>query len=170
MTTFQETAIDTVYGYVKSRLDKTDTHVTFGKDEVYVVWSAKVLQNWKALLSTTLPDGMYYEVTFNGDKDEIYLDAYKKFENVKYDSYGVGDKSKVEDPHREVGIVDVVYENLDGLGKRIGTATMYADGDFDVQLSRHTHGLMSLIAPFPEGWTADYDLNTNRIVYKITEK
>ena len=26
-------------------------------------------------------DGMYYEVTYNGDKDEIYFDAYKKFEN-----------------------------------------------------------------------------------------
>ena len=24
---------------------------------------------------------MYYEVTFNGDKNEFYLDAYKKFEN-----------------------------------------------------------------------------------------
>ena len=28
-----------------------------------------------------MPDGMYYEVTYNGDKNEIYLDAYKKFEN-----------------------------------------------------------------------------------------
>ena len=41
----------------------------------------KTLQNHKALLSTTLHDGMYYELTFNGDKGEIYLDAYKKFEN-----------------------------------------------------------------------------------------
>ena len=39
------------------------------------------LQNNKALLSTTLFDGMYYEVTYNGDKHEAYLDAYKKFEN-----------------------------------------------------------------------------------------
>ena len=42
----------------------------------------KTLQNHKALLSTTVSDGMYYEVTFNGDKDEHYLDAYKKWENV----------------------------------------------------------------------------------------
>ena len=41
----------------------------------------KTLQNSKALVSTTLPDGMYYELTYNGDKDELYLDAYKKFEN-----------------------------------------------------------------------------------------
>ena len=34
-------------------------------------------------MPTTLPDGMYYEVTYNGDKKEVYLDAYKKFENKK---------------------------------------------------------------------------------------
>lgn len=34
------------------------------------------------LASTSLPDGMYYEVTFNKDKGEIYLDAYKKFDNL----------------------------------------------------------------------------------------
>lgn len=51
-------------------------------DDVYVVWSAKVLQNNKALLSTTVSDGMYYEVTLNGNKREVYLDAYKKQENM----------------------------------------------------------------------------------------
>lgn len=52
-------------------------------EDVYVVWSCKTLQNAKALLSTPLPDGMYYEVTLNGDKNEIYFDAYKKFHNMK---------------------------------------------------------------------------------------
>lgn len=52
------------------------------KEDVYVVWSCKTLKNHKALLSTTVPDGMYYELTYNGDKDELYLDAYKKWENV----------------------------------------------------------------------------------------
>lgn len=50
--------------------------------DVYVVWSVKVLQNSKALLSTTLFDGMYFEATLNGDKDEIYFDAYEKTENI----------------------------------------------------------------------------------------
>lgn len=50
--------------------------------EVYVVWNAYILGNMKALLSTTVEDGMYYEVTFNKAKNEIYLDAYKKFENI----------------------------------------------------------------------------------------
>lgn len=72
-------AIDIVRDYVEKHLDKSDAKPEF---EVYTVWKSKVLQNWKYLLSTTLFDGMYYELTFNGDKNEWYLDTYKKFENV----------------------------------------------------------------------------------------
>lgn len=53
-------------------------------DHVYIVWFSKTLQNWKALCYTDLHDGMYYEVTHNGDKNETYLDAYRKWENVLY--------------------------------------------------------------------------------------
>lgn len=49
--------------------------------DVYVVWMCKTLQNNKALLSTNVCDGVYYEVTYNGDKNEMYLDAYKKWDN-----------------------------------------------------------------------------------------
>lgn len=66
--------------YVNDHLDKTDKK-TITEEDVYVVWSCKTLQNNKALLSTTLFDGMYYELTYNGDKNELYLDAYKKWEN-----------------------------------------------------------------------------------------
>ena len=52
------------------------------EEDVYVVWLCKVLGNDKALLSTRLKDGMYYELTYNGDTDEVYLDAYIKEENV----------------------------------------------------------------------------------------
>lgn len=64
--------------YTEEHLDKSDNVPEF---EVFVVWSCKTLQNNKALLSTTLFDGMYYELTYNGDKKELYFDAYKKFEN-----------------------------------------------------------------------------------------
>ena len=50
--------------------------------EVYIVWFAKALQNWKALVATTMEDHRYYEVTYNGDKKETYLDAYIKIDNV----------------------------------------------------------------------------------------
>lgn len=63
--------------------DYTDSE-ELSADDVYVVWNAKTLQHNKALLSTPLPDGMYYECTHNGDKGEIYFDAYKKVENVAH--------------------------------------------------------------------------------------
>ena len=54
-------------------------------EDVYVVWSCKVLQNSKALLATNNPDGMYFETTMNGNNGEIYFDAYQKVENIKLD-------------------------------------------------------------------------------------
>lgn len=53
------------------------------EDDVFIVWFSKTLRNWKAMVSTTISDGMYYEVTYNGDKKETYLDAYKKWENIR---------------------------------------------------------------------------------------
>lgn len=72
-------ALEIVRDYILKHLDKSDEIPDF---DVYTVWKSKVLQNWKYLLSSTLSDGMYYELTYNGDKQEWYLDAYKKFENV----------------------------------------------------------------------------------------
>ena len=69
---------EVVAKYTIDHLDKSDEIPEFN---VFVVWSCKTLQNSKALLSTDLKDGMYYELTMNGDKKEIYFDAYKKFEN-----------------------------------------------------------------------------------------
>ena len=70
-----------VVNYFNDRADKTDKNGSITTDDVFVVWYCKSLQNHKALLSTTVSDGMYYEITYNGDKKEAYLDAYKKWEN-----------------------------------------------------------------------------------------
>lgn len=81
---FQDLCKEKVVEYFNKRADKTgDLKIT--KDYVFVVWYCKTLQNAKALLSTTVSDGMYYELTYNGDKKELYLDAYKKWENKKFD-------------------------------------------------------------------------------------
>lgn len=77
----QEECKQLVVDYYNKKVDVTDKK-KITKNDVYLVWFCKTLQNHKALLSTTVSDGMYYEVTFNGDKDEYYLDAYKKWENV----------------------------------------------------------------------------------------
>ena len=71
-----------VVDYFNENIDKTDK-VKITEDQVFIVWFSKTLQNWKALVSTTISDGMYYEITYNGDKKEAYLDAYKKWENKR---------------------------------------------------------------------------------------
>lgn len=74
-----------VADYIDNHRDVTDNAPLVDPDkDLYVVWFCKTLQNWKALLSTVFTDGMYYEVTYNGDEKEMYLDAYKKFQNVTY--------------------------------------------------------------------------------------
>ena len=70
----------TVADYANQNLDKTDGK-KITEDDVFIVWMCKTLQNSKAMASTTLFDGMYYELTYNGNKQELYLDAYKKWEN-----------------------------------------------------------------------------------------
>ena len=81
---FQDLCKEKVVEYFNAKADKTD-EVKITKDDVFVVWYCKTLQNAKALLSTIVSDGMYYELTYNGDKKELYLDAYKKWENIKFD-------------------------------------------------------------------------------------
>lgn len=74
-----------VADYFNSNKDKTDSTGNMTKNDVFVVWYCKTLQNHKALLSTPVSDGMYYEITYNGDKNELYFDAYKKWENIKFE-------------------------------------------------------------------------------------
>lgn len=62
--------------YIQERIDLS---------QVYVVWSCKTLQNYKALLSTSVSgDGIYVEFTYNGDKQELYMDVYHKIVNQKF--------------------------------------------------------------------------------------
>lgn len=78
--TFLDQCKEIVRDYTNAHLDKSDGK-EISTEDVFVVWYCKTLQNAKALLSTKLFDGMYYEMTYNGDKNELYLDAYKKFDN-----------------------------------------------------------------------------------------
>ena len=77
-----EKAKQLVVDFFNEEVEKTDGF-TLTIDDVYIVWWSKTLQNWKALVSTTVSDGMYYEVTYNGDKQETYIDAYKKWKNKR---------------------------------------------------------------------------------------
>ena len=68
-------AFDNMSVYIQEKIDLS---------QVYVVCSCKTLQNYKALLSTSVSgDGIYVEFTYNGDKQELYMDVYHKLVNQK---------------------------------------------------------------------------------------
>lgn len=77
----QQKAINFVYGWAKTNARNTD----FTVENVKIVWFCKTLQNWKALVAIIgTSDNLFFEVTYNGDKQETYLDAYSKIENVVF--------------------------------------------------------------------------------------
>lgn len=78
----QERAKLLVAQYFNKSAEKTDAVMITSTDDVYVVWYCYTLGGWKALLSTTVIDGMYYELTYDKIKKVTYLDAYKKWDNV----------------------------------------------------------------------------------------
>ncbi len=84
---FTASAIAAVVSFHNANAELNGTQKIDIKD-VYVVWCCKTLQNNKALLATNVPDGMYYEVTYNGDKKQLYLDAYKKVHNMCIEDEG----------------------------------------------------------------------------------
>lgn len=77
---FMKVCVQAIKQYVQDHMDKTD-NINVQDSDIYNVWNVKVLKNNKGLFSTVYPDGMYYECTYNGETNELYLDAYKKFEN-----------------------------------------------------------------------------------------
>lgn len=81
---FISVAKQTVFDMAVEGLDPTDK-VEFTLNDVYVTWFGFILGNMKALLSTTLTDGKYYEVTYNAEKKEIYADCYVKIKQTIVD-------------------------------------------------------------------------------------
>ena len=74
---FVELAKKAVADYFNSHKEITDEG-RLEEEDVFVVWLCKTLQNNKALLSTTVWDGMYYEVTYNGDKKRNVFGCLQK--------------------------------------------------------------------------------------------
>lgn len=78
--TYQDKARRIVIEHFNAHRDVTDSRPIEYKD-TYVCWFSYTLGNWKALVRTTVSDGKYYEVTYNVDNVETYLDVYVKVVN-----------------------------------------------------------------------------------------
>lgn len=68
--------------YINARISDDSQVEPLTLGDIYLVWFCKTLKNWKALVTTNIPDGMFFEVTYNGEARETYLDAYVKWQNI----------------------------------------------------------------------------------------
>lgn len=73
MESFEAKARRLVINYLNIENNRVET--------IKVVWFCKTLQNWKAIVADIAIDGRLYEVTYNGDKKESYIDEYQKMNN-----------------------------------------------------------------------------------------
>lgn len=74
-----------VFNHIQQKLAEHDETISLDPSCVYIVWFSKTLQNWKALVTTTYPESMYYEVTYDGNRKRAYIDIYQRIQNVSVD-------------------------------------------------------------------------------------
>nr|DAJ83454.1 MAG TPA: hypothetical protein [Bacteriophage sp.] len=75
MKDLQEKAINSARGVLFSNCGYSADKIT--TDKMFIVWFCKTLQNWKAIVGGTDIKELI-EVTYNGDKNEVYVDVYGK--------------------------------------------------------------------------------------------
>ena len=68
------------YPYIARRI--VARKFDYDVDDVFVVWFCYILGNFKALVSTTKKDEKYFEVTFDTLKERVYVDEYRKTNQV----------------------------------------------------------------------------------------
>lgn len=79
MVNVQKEALDITRKVLQDSYGYTSDVVA--EDKMFVVWSCKTLQNWKAIVGGTDIKELI-EVTYNGDKSETYVDVYENKLNV----------------------------------------------------------------------------------------
>jgi hypothetical protein len=60
---------------------ETDTELTVG--DVYIVWFAKALGNWRAIVSSNVARGLLYDVSYNGHRAEATIDVFRRINVTK---------------------------------------------------------------------------------------
>ena len=83
MDYFQSVCKRKLVDWYNKHCERSHLAMKIDLSNVFVVWSCQTLQNYKCLVSTTVSgDGIYAEYTYNGDKQELYEDVYKKLTNT----------------------------------------------------------------------------------------
>lgn len=103
-----------VWEMTKGSLCPTD-NIQFTMDDVYVVTYAYVLGGQKAMLSTTLPDGKYYEVTYNKSSEEIYVDQYVKINQKVYQYIDLNESKVTMDSEYEESCKSPYQQFIDSI-------------------------------------------------------
>jgi hypothetical protein len=137
-------AMRIVTNYVNEQLGAEEGERFF---DTHLVWYNKTLQHWKALVITTLPDDKYYEVTYNGDKDETYLDLYEKKTQVIYREEVGGLKTVLERHGQVIDMTSSTREEVLKKAKSLGRrgANAHESGDRE-SFQRVTNELNELLS------------------------
>lgn len=51
--------------------------------DLYIVSFVKTLNHWRAHVASSVVRGMMWIVTYNGSKSEVYIEVFRKLNNVK---------------------------------------------------------------------------------------
>lgn len=59
----------------------SDYGIYVDKEDIFIVWSCKTVQNRKYILGNRVTDDIF-ELTLNGDDREVYIDIYRKVNKI----------------------------------------------------------------------------------------
>ena len=76
---FDEKAIEIVRDYITEHLDKSDPIPDF---TVYIVYKRYLNYHLKYFLTSTLSDGMYYDLLHIANENEWHLNVFKRVDNA----------------------------------------------------------------------------------------
>jgi predicted nuclease of restriction endonuclease-like RecB superfamily len=60
---------------------ETDEALTM--DDVYIVWFAKALGNWRAIVSSNVARGLLYDISYSGHRAEVTIDVFRRINVTK---------------------------------------------------------------------------------------
>lgn len=92
--------------------------------DLHLVWFTKALRNFKCTICDLKPNQRYYECTYNGDKDEVYIDIYDKQFNVVVDGKNLSSIVDTRTNKKETDAIRASERPMDDMYKPLSKAEM----------------------------------------------